>query len=117
MTIFSFVAGLNPVLSARSFTENTPNPTRLTLSNFASVSSITANVAVRAKRRFLELQERGEKVIEEQVIKDMKERDERDSNRSVAPLVPADDALILDTSDLNADEVFNKAISFIKQKL
>ena len=77
---------------------------------------ITANVEVRAKRRFLELQERGEKVIEEQVIKDMKERDERDSNRSVAPLVPADDALVIDTSSLNADEVFAKAISFIEQK-
>ncbi|MGD9639021.1 MAG: (d)CMP kinase [Alphaproteobacteria bacterium] len=77
---------------------------------------VTASVEIRAKRRLLELQERGEKVIEEQVLKDMKERDERDSKRSVAPLVPADDALVLDTSDFNADEVFAKAVAFIEQK-
>ena len=78
---------------------------------------ITASTEIRAKRRLLELQERGEKVIEEQVLKDMKERDARDSQRSVAPLVPAQDAFVVDTSNMNADEVFAKAVSFIEQKL
>lgn len=78
---------------------------------------ITAEVKIRAQRRLLELQERGEKVIYEQVLKDMKERDERDSKRKIAPLVPAESAFVLDTSYLNAEEVFLQAVSFIESKL
>jgi cytidylate kinase len=45
----------------------------------------------------------------------MKERDERDTNRSVAPLKPADDAFIIDTSDLDADQTFAAALAAIKR--
>ncbi len=47
----------------------------------------------------------------------MRERDARDSQRSVAPLVAAEDAFVLDTSDLDADEVFAAALKVINQKI
>ncbi len=74
---------------------------------------VTASAEVRAKRRFDELSEAGKTADYEVILKDIKERDERDSNRSTAPLKAAEDALIIDTSDLNAKEVFQKALDFI----
>jgi cytidylate kinase len=73
---------------------------------------VTASAEKRAERRYKELQEKEKNVIYERVLQDIKDRDERDSNRAVAPLVPADDAIIVDTSDMNADEVFD----FVVQK-
>jgi cytidylate kinase len=61
------------------------------------------------------LLERGESSIYARVLQDMKERDERDINRSVAPLKPADDAFIIDTSDLDADQAFAAALAAIKR--
>ena len=75
---------------------------------------VTARPEVRAKRRYLELQERGLDAIYGRVLADMKERDARDSSRTVSPLVPANDAFLLDTSDLAAGEVFLKAVCLIK---
>jgi CMP/dCMP kinase len=77
---------------------------------------VTASVDVRAVRRVKELQERGLEAIYADVLRDMKERDARDSGRNVAPLAAADDAYVLDTSVLDADEVFAKAIEFIDRK-
>ncbi len=77
---------------------------------------ITASMEVRAERRFKELQERGVEAIYARVLQDMKERDERDSSRATAPLTAAEDALVLDTSEMSADEVFKKALSFIAEK-
>ena len=74
---------------------------------------ITADVEVRAKRRFLELRERGLDAIHGRVLADMKERDARDSDRAVSPLEPAKDALQLDTSEMDADQAFAAALSFI----
>ena len=62
------------------------------------------------------MQEKGIYAIYEDVLADVKKRDERDSNRAVAPLKPADDAFILDTSDLTVDSVFEQVIDFIKSK-
>ena len=59
--------------------------------------------------------ERGKSIIYAVVLQDMKERDERDTNRSVAPLKPAEDAFILDTSDLDADEAFSAALVEIER--
>jgi cytidylate kinase len=78
---------------------------------------VTASDAVRARRRSEELQGRGEIAIYARVLKDMRERDARDSQRSVAPLVAAEDAFVLDTSDLDADEVFAAALEAINQKI
>jgi cytidylate kinase len=74
---------------------------------------VTASVEERARRRVKELRERGEESIESRVLQDMKERDERDQARAVAPLRPADDALVLDTSDLDADAAFAAALEHI----
>jgi cytidylate kinase len=77
---------------------------------------ITADVEVRAKRRFLELRERGLDAIHGRVLADMKERDARDRDRAVSPLEPAKDALQLDTSEMDADQAFDAALSFINSE-
>ena len=76
---------------------------------------ITAGPEVRAERRYLELRERKHDAIYSRVLADMKERDERDSVRTVSPLVPAKDAFFLDTSVLAATEVFSMALDFINK--
>jgi cytidylate kinase len=76
---------------------------------------VTANTEIRAERRHKELLERGESSIYARVLQDMKERDERDTNRSVAPLKPAEDAFILDTSDLDAEQAFAAALAEIER--
>ena len=78
---------------------------------------ITASSEVRAKRRYDEFMQKGMDVKYEDVLKDVKARDERDANRQDAPMKPAEDAIILDTSDLSIDEVFQKAVAIIEEKL
>ena len=78
---------------------------------------ITATVEARARRRFNELQEKGESVIYARVLEDMRERDARDTVRSTSPMKPADDALIIDTSALDADQVFERARAYIDRRL
>ena len=78
---------------------------------------ITASSKVRAERRFKELQDRGGEAIRSTILRDIIDRDERDSIRSVSPLVPAPDAQILETSKLDPDEVFNLALDFISLKI
>ena len=77
---------------------------------------VTASDEVRAARRHKELQEKDPDVIYARVLEEMRERDARDRSRAVAPLEPAEDAILLDTSDQNADEVFEKALDIIKEK-
>jgi CMP/dCMP kinase len=74
---------------------------------------ITAATEVRARRRFKELQERGLEAIYARVLEDMKERDARDSSRAASPLEPAKDAHIIDTSALDADQVFAQALEIV----
>jgi CMP/dCMP kinase len=78
---------------------------------------ITASPEARAARRVRELREAGETAIYEAVLQDMKDRDARDSQRRAAPLVPADDAFVLDTSALDADAAFAAALAFIGRRL
>ena len=77
---------------------------------------VTASTEVRAERRFKELQERGLAAIYARVLEDMQERDARDSGRSASPLVAADDAYVLDTSELNADQAVEAALAFVSSK-
>lgn len=77
---------------------------------------VTASVEVRAERRLKELRERGIPAIPSDVLEDMKARDARDSQRAVAPLRPAGDAFVLDTSALSADQAFDAALAFIGSK-
>ncbi|MEE9250428.1 MAG: (d)CMP kinase [Alphaproteobacteria bacterium] len=76
---------------------------------------VTANTEVRAVRRLKQLRERGAKGIHSRVLKHMKERDARDSGREISPLVPAPDAHLLDTSEMDADEVFAAALEQIER--
>lgn len=77
---------------------------------------ITASSEVRAERRYKEFKAKGMKISYEEVLVDVKARDERDANRSTAPMKPAEDAVIFDTSDLSIEEVFDKACRIIERK-
>ncbi|MCK8094356.1 (d)CMP kinase [Pseudoalteromonas sp. 1CM17D] len=74
---------------------------------------LTASAQERARRRYVELNERGLDVTLSGLLQDIQARDERDMNRTVAPLVPADDAIEIDTSELNAQQVFDKVITLV----
>lgn len=78
---------------------------------------LSASSEVRAMRRFLELQEQGRNDTYEEVLKDMIERDYRDMHREIAPLKQADDAVLLDTSDLSLDESVDTLLKIIREKL
>lgn len=78
---------------------------------------VEASPEVRAHRRFLELQGRGENATEAAVLEDMKARDARDESRAAAPAKPAADAIRLDTSNLNAEEALAEALRIVKEKL
>ncbi|WP_156520921.1 (d)CMP kinase [Magnetospirillum moscoviense] len=78
---------------------------------------VTASAETRAERRLKELQAKGIATTFDLVLAEMKERDERDSSRAVAPLKPADDAHLLDSSALDADQAFDVAIAFVRAKL
>ena len=74
---------------------------------------LTASASERAKRRQKQLKNKGVNVNIRDLEKEIAARDCRDSNRKVSPLVPADDAIIIDTSDLSIDEVFQYCVNII----
>ena len=76
---------------------------------------VTAAPQVRARRRALELRQQGLAAAEDDILADILRRDARDSSRPVAPLKPAPDAHILDTSELDVDTVLRRAIAIIEQ--
>ena len=78
---------------------------------------VTATTEVRAMRRYKEFVQKGLNTSYEKVLDDMIARDERDSSRASAPLKPADDAIIIDTSDLDIDAVLNVIIPLIEAKI
>ncbi len=77
---------------------------------------LIASAEARARRRHKELLERGEASIYARVLAEMRERDRRDSERAAAPLKPAADAEILDTTDLDAEEAFRTALAIVENK-
>ncbi len=78
---------------------------------------VTASTEARAQRRFKELQGRGESVTYAAVLTDMQARDARDAERALAPAKPAPDAVILDTTQMTADEVFVAALKIASKVL
>lgn len=78
---------------------------------------VTASAETRAQRRALELASQGEKVDYAHVLADIKKRDERDSERSAAPLKAAPDAIILDTTDLDIEAAFRAALAVAEKKV
>ena len=78
---------------------------------------VTATPEIRAQRRYDEFISKGMDAKYEDVLKDVKIRDERDANRKDAPMKPAEDAIILDTSNLGIEEVFQKTVSLIEERM
>ena len=76
---------------------------------------IIASVEARAQRRFLEMRERGVHVTKLEIADDLRRRDERDRNRAVAPLAPAPDALVIDTSPLSREQSIEAAIEAVME--
>lgn len=77
---------------------------------------LTASAEERANRRFNQLKEKGFDVKIGRLLDDIRQRDERDQNRKVAPLVPAEGALIVDSTELSINAVVEKILSFVKEK-
>lgn len=78
---------------------------------------LTASPEARARRRFIELQEKGDPATFEEVLADMKQRDYNDSHRATAPLKQADDAVLADTSDITLEESVQLLKSIVKERL
>ena len=73
---------------------------------------LTASPEVRARRRTLEFREKGEPANYENILEEVKKRDERDMNRAVAPLKQVEDAIFIDSSDLNIEEVVDRILAY-----
>lgn len=76
---------------------------------------LTASPEARARRRLLELRQKGQDVAFEEVLRDIRYRDENDSHRAAAPLRPAEDAVMLDTTDLDFDQSCQAVAGLIKE--
>jgi cytidylate kinase len=74
---------------------------------------LTASAEIRAKRRHKQLKEKGESVNLSRLFREIKARDLRDQSRSIAPLRPAEDGVIIDSTNLSIDEVLKKVISMV----
>lgn len=108
----------------RDFAKNPPSPAQGAILDGRDIGTvvcpdanikffITASPKIRAQRRWKELQERGIMCMFDDVLRDLKERDDRDANRAYDPLKPASDAIMLDTSDKNPQEVLKIALEYI----
>ena len=78
---------------------------------------LTAAPEARAKRRLLELQQRGQQADYEAVLRDIIQRDEQDANRPIAPLRQAEDARLLDTTRLNLEQSLEALVRLVKEKI
>ncbi len=78
---------------------------------------LDASAEERARRRMLQLQEKGFSVNFERLLAEIQERDDRDRNRPVAPLVPAAGALLLDSTSMSIDEVIKRALAYAQETL
>ena len=77
---------------------------------------VTASPETRARRRHLELERRGDAPAYETVLADIRKRDARDAGRADAPLKPAPDAVVLDTTSLDVESAFEAALAIVKRK-
>ena len=127
--IASVVATQNEVRSAllkyqRDFAEAPPGSARGAILDGRDVGSVvlpdadakifvTASQEARAERRYRELLGRGVPSIRSRVLQEIRERDERDCRRKLSPLIPAEDAFLLDTTEMNAESVFEAARVFV----
>ena len=77
---------------------------------------LTASAEIRAERRYLELQNLGQEVNMPDLIADIEERDLKDSSRKLSPLIPADEAYVIDSSDMSLEEVFSFTENIVKKE-
>lgn len=77
---------------------------------------LTASPEARAKRRTLQLEEKGETADYETILRDIIQRDSNDSNREIAPLKPAEDSILVDTTELDLEQSINKVIEVIRER-
>ena len=77
---------------------------------------LTASSLTRAKRRYLELQEKGTVCNLDEIQKDIEERDQRDMNREISPLRQAEDAVLVDSSDLTIQQVVDRILQILRSK-
>ena len=77
---------------------------------------LTASPEIRAKRRYLELQNRGQEVNMPALVADIEKRDLKDSSRELSPLLPAEDAYLIDSSEMSLEEVFSFTENLIKKE-
>ena len=78
---------------------------------------LTASSFTRAKRRYLELQEKGLSCDLEEIRKDIEERDSRDMNREISPLKQAEDAVLVDSSEMTIEEVVKRILQIFHEKV
>ena len=78
---------------------------------------LTASAEERARRRYKQLKDKGENVTLARLLRDIEERDERDSSRSVSPLLPADDAIVIDSTATPIDAVFARVMADVTARL
>ena len=78
---------------------------------------LTARAEVRAQRRYLELEGRGEKVDLDTLLEEIKQRDYNDAHRAVSPMVPAADAILLDSSDMTEAEVISHVVALARERM
>lgn len=78
---------------------------------------LTASAEERAERRYAQLKQKGYDVSIDRLLKEIQDRDYRDANRKVAPLKPAEDALEIDTTDLNIDQVIETVLEYVNTKV
>lgn len=78
---------------------------------------LTASPEERARRRFEELQAKGDRISYEQVLEDVRRRDEQDANRAVAPLKPAEDAVLLDTTGFELNDSVAALLKIVRSRL
>jgi cytidylate kinase len=76
---------------------------------------LTASVEARAERRYKQLKEKGENVNLSRLFRDIEKRDERDSNRAISPLRPASDSHVIDSTEMDIEEVLQKILSLIEE--
>ena len=112
----------------RNFAAHPPKPAKGAILDGRDIGSVvcpaaevklfvTASAEERARRRVEELRQQGTAAIFEDVLQDLKERDARDSGRRVAPLMEAPDAIVVDTTALDADAVFERASNLIARSI
>ena len=112
----------------RNFAAHPPKPAKGAILDGRDIGSVvcpaaevklfvTASAEERARRRAEELRQQGTAAIFEDVLQDLKERDARDSGRRIAPLTEAPDAIVVDTTALDADAVFERASNLIARSI